>query len=536
MNMPRPYTSWPPQPYGRAWGLMRDRHTWWEGDPDKIAAMVNAQNPRPAARPSQYRGGLVGSASRTIFGTPPPTSGGKRAHVPIAGDLAMTSATLMAGEPPRLIVPDGAANDAAQERMDRIFNTPDFHAGLLEGEELTAALGDTYGRVAWDTDLADEVWVEFVDGDRAWPIYRKGVLTGVVFWEELPGGEKDDIVFRHLEFHGLERGEGFIEHALFKGKVDGLGQRIPLTEHDHTAGIQVDAESRIRTGSRELTACHIPNRSPNPIFRETPLLRRLGKSDLTPAVMGLMVHVDDAFTSLARDVRLGKARIMVSEGLTRTAGPGTGGVFDVDQEAFAIVGSAGLEDAPILEAHQFQIRVAEHMQVAEAYIRQILTSVGYSPLQFGLKDDATSSMTATEIEAKDRGSSATKTAKSLRRRAALSRLARAALEVDAAVYGTGAEVSEQIGVEYQPAVTPTRESLANTLATLRNGRAASTLTLVGMLHPDWDKDDVEAEAQRIMDEDGGGQLFDPFTVASDAPFTPEPDVDPNVGPDLADAA
>jgi len=535
MNMPRPFTSWPPQPYGKAWGLMRDRHTWWEGDPDKIAAMINASNPRPAARPSQYRGGAVGALSRGLFGTPPPTSSAKRAHVPIAGDLAMTSATLMAGEPPRLIIPEDAANQAAQDRLDRIFNTPDFHAGLLEGEELTAALGDTYGRVAWDTNLADEVWVEFVDGDRAWPIYRKGVLTGVVFWEELPGGEKDDIVYRHLEYHGVERGEGFIEHALFQGKVDGLGQRIPLTEHAHTEGIMVDAESRIRTGSRELTACHIPNRSPNPIFRQEPMLRRLGKSDLTPAVMGLMVHVDDAFTSLARDVRLGKARIMVSEHLTHTAGPGTGGVFDVDQEAFALVGGMPTED-PILEAHQFQIRVAEHMQVAEAYIRQILTSVGYSPLQFGLKDDATASMTATEVEAKDRGSSATKTAKSLRRRAALSRLARAALEVDAAVFGTGAELSEPIGVEYQPAVTPTPESLANTLNTLRAGRAASTLTLVGMLHPDWDKADVEAEAQRIMDEDGGGPLFDPFNVQPDQSFTPEPEVDPNEDPNLADVA
>lgn len=284
----------------------------------------------------------------------------------------------------------------------------------------------------------------------------------------------------------------------------------------------VDAESRIRTGSRELTACHIPNRSPNPVFRQEPLLRRLGKSDLTPAVMGLMAHVDDAFTSLARDVRLGKARIMVSEHLTHTAGPGTGGVFDVDQEAFALVGGSPTEDH-VLEAHQFAIRVTEHMQVAEAYIRQILTSVGYSPLQFGLKDDATASMTATEVEAKDRGSSATKTAKSLRRRAALSRLARAALEVDAAVFGTGAEVSEQIGVEYQPAVTPTPESLANTLNTLRAGRAASTLTLVGMLHPDWDKADIETEAQRIMDEDNGAALFDPFTVQPDQSFNPEPE-------------
>lgn len=521
MTMPHANTPWPPAPYGTAWNDMRDRHIWWEGNPARVASLVERDNPRPAGRPTQYRGGMVGAVSRSIFGQPPHGTA-KRAHVPIAGDLATTSAQLMAGEPPRLIIADDGGNDASRARLDHLFNTPEFHSALLEGEELTAAMGDTYGRVAWDTEIADEAWVEFVDGDHAWPTYRKGILVGVTFWEELPGDEKKDLVYRHLEYHG----RGFIEHALFVGKSDNLGMRVPLTDHSATEGLHVDGESRVPTGTRELTACHIPNRTPNPIYRETPLLRRLGKSDLTPAIMGLLVHVDDAFTGLARDVRLGKARIMVSEHLTHTAGPGSGGVFDVDQEAFALVGGMPNED-PVIEAHQFAIRVAEHTSAAEAYIRQILTSVGYSPMQFGLKDDATSNMTATEIEAKDRGSSATKTAKSLRRRAALSRLARACIEVDAAVFRTGAEVTEPIGVEYQPAVQPSQEALANTLNTLRAGRSASTLTLVGMLHPDWTKADVEEEADRIMAEDGGGQLFDPFAVQDDHTFE-APDVVPEV--------
>ena len=91
-------------------------------------------------------------------------------------------------------------------------------------------------------------------------------------------------------------------------------------------------------------------------------------------------------------------------------------------------------------------------------------------------------------------------------------------------------------MEYQPAVTPTPEALANTMSSLRNARAASTLTLVGMLHPDWDKADVEAESQRILDEDGGGTLFDPLTFRPDEAFEPEPDVEPNDDPDLTDAA
>lgn len=518
MSMPNANTEWPPAPWATAWRGMEDRHTWWEGDPGKVAALMERNRPKPHTRRSQYNGGILGAAARSVFGTPPPPTS-KIVHVPIASDLATTSAQLMASDPPRFVIGDDAGNDAARHRLDRIVNSPDFHPGLLEGEELAAALGDTYARISWDAELRDEPWIEFVDGDHAWPTYRKGILVGVTFWEELPGSKRDE-VYRHLEHHGV----GYIEHALFKGKSDNLGMRVPLPDHEATATIPVDAESRIETGTIELTACHIPNVSPNPLFRTTPALRRLGKPDLTPAVMGLMGDVNDAFSGLARDIRLGKARILLSEHLTHTAGPGTGGVFDVDQEAFAMVGGMPSE-APIIEAQQFQIRVTEHMQAAESYIRQILTSVGYSPMQFGLKDDATSSMTATEIEAKDRGSAATKTAKSLRRRAALSRLAKALIEVDAFVFGTGAELNEPVSVEYQPAVTPTTESLSNTLNSLRAARAASTLTLVGMLHPDWDKADIEAEVDRILDEEKGDSLFDPFNVPDDHAFTPERDPD-----------
>ena len=56
---------------------------------------------------------------------------------------------------------------------------------------------------------------------------------------------------------------------------------------------------------------------------------------------------------------------------------------------------------------------------------------------------------------------------------------------------------------------------------------------IGPGHPDWDKADVESEADRILSEDGGGQLFDPLAFRPDEAFEPEPDVDVDDVPEVA---
>jgi hypothetical protein len=205
--------------------------------------------------------------------------------------------------------------------------------------------------------------------------------------------------------------------------------------------------------------------------------------------------------------------------MLRTGRPGEGSFFDPDHEAFTTVKQNPGDESSLIEAHQFDIRVQEHEQAINLYTRQVIRSAGLSPLTFGLKDDAVGQMTATEVGARERSTNATKAGKALLRRDAFSRLVRAMIEVDAAVFGTGAQIGEQVAVEYTPASSPSPEELARTAQLLDQARAASTETKVRLYNPDWDDDAVAAEVDKILSETGQGALMDPFDTPADASFT-----------------
>ncbi|NKZ71917.1 hypothetical protein GTA09_20825 [Rhodococcus hoagii] len=132
-----------------------------------------------------------------------------------------------------------------------------------------------------------------------------------------------------------------------------------------------------------------------------------------------------------------------------------------------------------------------------------------------MADDSTSAMTATEIAVKERASIATHTAKTRLWQATLAPLVRTMLEIDALIYGTGVVLSENVEVSWPSAVRETELSKARTVQALDAARAASTLTKVEMLHPDWDEKRKQAEAESILAEQNM-TFVDPYTIGSDA--------------------
>ncbi|MBB0990018.1 phage portal protein [Dietzia sp. SLG510A3-30A2] len=514
MSMIAEHSVWPPKPMDRVYKHVDLLHAWWTGDLEKLDRYSGSAG-QPAMSRWQYNGGVGGMVARGIFGAPP-RAGQKtrRLHVPIAADVSRAMASVMAGDPPRFSIGEGGANEAAFARLDKLVNTARFHSGLLGAEETAAALGGYYAKVCWNTDLHDSAWMTFHDPDSALPEFTYDMLSAVTFWTELPSDGKGD-VWRHLERHS----PGRIEHALFCGSDDNLGMRRPLPDHPATEDIMVDAESGIETGTRLLTAGFIPNVMPNPEWRRDPVLKMLGRADITTQMMDTMSALNDAYSSLARDIRLAKARLVVDESMLRTGRPGEGSFFDPDHEAFTTVKQNPGDESSLIEAHQFAIRVEEHEQAINLYTRQVIRSAGLSPLTFGLKDDAVGQMTATEVGARERSTNATKAGKALLRRDAFSRLVRAMIEVDAAVFGTGAQIGEQVAVEYTPASSPSPEELARTAQLLDQARAASTETKVRLYNPDWDDDAVAQEVDKILSETGQGALMDPFDTPADQSFT-----------------
>ena len=492
MTLIREGMDWPPAPFDRFHSDVAEASVWWEGTASELTSFYAGTS----VLPSGFRG-RVSAAVAAFWGKPTATAKpAHRLHVPVAADIANTSANLLFSSPPTFTVTDG--DQKAQDRLDRIANTTNMHADLLVAGETCAALSGVFLRVVWDHDVAANAFIEVVDADRAIPEFRWGRLVAVTFFTE---HRDHNAIYRHLERYTAGR----IEHTLYKGDTTSLGRLVSLADHPATESIaaQVDMESSVETGTDLLAAVFIPNQKPNPAYRSDPILRHMGRGDLSRDLIPLMDALDETYSAWMRDVRLAKARLVVSENLTDSRGVGRGRSFDTDREIFETVNTvpdASGNISGLIQAHQFAIRVEEHQATAEALVREILRRVGYSPLTFGLTDAV--AMTAAETAARERTSTQTREAKTRLWRPNLARLVRAQLEIDAFQFGTGVTVTEDVEVDWSQGTQETPHELGQTVSLFHAAQAASAETRVRMLHPSWDQEQIDAEVAKIEQEYG----------------------------------
>ena len=146
---------WPPSEYRSVLDPIREWATWYEGDPEKLAALYGrTQN----VRPSQQASGVVGKVARWFWGQPVPTGQAKaRTHIPIARDIARVSARLLFGEQIS-IKPSSPSEDAALARLQEVLDANRIGQQLVEAAEFCAAMGGVWWRCA--------AW--------CWPVSRTG--------------------------------------------------------------------------------------------------------------------------------------------------------------------------------------------------------------------------------------------------------------------------------------------------------------------------------------------------------------------------
>lgn len=515
MALPAANTTWPPKPFDTALAQIRVHDAWYVGDPDVLHATYagNAGATRVASR--QRTGGLVGAVIRFFWGRPTPADQQRtRLHVPVAADIATTSADLLFSEPPRILLPkterpgpDGktaATDHPAQERLEEIVNSPVVHATLLETAELAAAHGGAYLRISWDTSVADHPMLTGVAADGAIPEWRYGRLSAVTFWTVLSTDSRHDVV-RHLERHEVGR----VLHGVYVGTADSLGRAVPLADFPQTAWAAplVDAESAIATGATGLTAVFIPNMLPQRRWRRITELAPLGRSDFD-GIEGIFDAIDEAYSSWMRDVRLAKARVFVDQSILDSNGVGEGATFDDDREVFTgLNGLAGsMREGAQITAQQFDIRWQEHQKTIQDLTRVALRSAGYSPASFG-DDSSTAQETATQVKSRDRLSERTRDKKIRYWKTALAHVARTMLEVDATVFRPNGHDSTLPEVRFPETAQQDIFELAQTIEALHRAEAISTDLKVRMFHPDWDAIKVEEEVERIT---GAATFADPF--------------------------
>jgi hypothetical protein len=191
----------------------------------------------------------------------------------------------------------------------------------------------------------------------------------------------------------------------------------------------------------------------------------------------------------------------------------------------------GAEGGLAITPTQFQIRVTEHLEAAKELVAQIVRGAGYSVQTFGAAGDV--AVTATEVAAKERRSELTRDKKITYVRPGIAQAVEALLAVDAVHFRSGV-TPERPTVEFGDRVSETPASLAQTAQLLRAAEAASTETLVAMVHPDWDEPQVTEEVERIKGESAPVELTPPGPEAGmDATGPGGPDEQGDGGLDAA---
>ncbi|WP_448319239.1 phage portal protein [Streptomyces sp. CO7] len=489
---------WPPENLAPVHERMQEWSAWFSGDADELSTVyggISAVTNAPTAqsffrRPARRGSGLLGRLARFFWGDParPGERRSHKEHLPLASAITAVSANLLFGEMPSF----EAEDEATQARLDE-FVDDGFHAALREGAEVAAALGGVYLRVVWDAEVRDHPWISVVHPDCAVPEWRWDKLAAVTFWHTI----RDDgfEIVRQLERHE----PGVIRHSVWKGTADSLGRPMALTDFPETAPLAdlVDSEGGISTGIEKLTAVYVPNIKPNRIWRNTPAGMHLGRSDFS-GIESTLDNLDEAYTDWMRDVRLGKARLLLDTSVLESMGRGNGAAFDTDQELFVPLNIGTTEDgtSPI-EQVQFEIRTEAHQILVQELVERCIQGSGYSVQSFGLTGDV--AVTATEVQARKEQSLNTRSNKITYWRPALAEIIEVQLEVDKVHFGTSV-VPQQPKVEFPDAVARDPKSVAEELNLLTSARAISTEQKVRRLNPDWDDQQVAHEVLRIRED------------------------------------
>jgi hypothetical protein len=524
--------AWPPAPLAPVFDKLAVWSTWYAGDPAELSALYGGQTGAGdstqtgffASQQGGFRAKVRERLQRYFWGQATPTTEQRtKLHVPIAGDIAATSADLLFSEPPSITV---EGDDATQARLAELIDDG-IYAALIEAAEIGAALGGVYLRVCWDTDVQeDRPWLAPVHADAAVPEWSYGKLTAVTFWRVLADDGK--IVVRHLERHE----PGKILHGVYVGDRDELGRQVALTDFPETAAlaelITGDGDT-IATGIKSLTACYIPNMRPNRLWRTSPAAAYYGRSDFQ-GLEPLFDALDEVYSSWMRDIRLGKARLVVPETFLQSEGRGKGSRIELERELYEGVNALGAVGQMQLEQVQFKIRYEEHQQSAQHLLEQIIRAAGYSTQTFGEVSLERGAMTATEISARERKSLITRDKKINYWRPALADILFALMEIDATVFHSGI-TPERPDIEFGDGVSEDPQALAQTAQLLRAAEAASTATLVAMVHPDWEDDQVQEEVAAIEAEQSAAMSVPGLDGMGSGPgASPDGPMDPNADP------
>lgn len=442
-----------------------------------------------------YSGDHAELASTAYPGSFWARNGKAKIHVPLAADIAAASSDLLFGNPPRCRVYDDNTEDVEEEkqtRLDSILRGNGFEALVQEAAESAAVTGDVFLKGNWDQKNLAFPYFQFVGGDEAVPEYRFGKLLCVHFFTKIRAEKKTGVVWRLYERYET----GKITSAVFRGDAGSLGAE----ETGTLSSLGIVPELAVPGGA--MLAAHIPNIRPSRVR-----FQQYGRSEFE-GMRDMLDALDEVYSSWLRDIRLAKSRLLVpAEFLRKRENTNLFSderftwEFDEDVETLVALDVTDADQMQITPS-QFAIRASEHASTAEALIRNIISMCGYSPQTFGMDIEGQAS-SGTALLIREKRSFSMRAKKLNYWSQPLESFLTAILQLDGAVYGTkNVHPTDRVIVEFPDAMSTDLSTVANAVQMMHNAQAASTATMVKMLHPDWEQGQVDEEVERVMQEYG----------------------------------
>ncbi len=466
----------------------------WTPDQDRMRALARAR--------AWYTGKKLETDSGTLFweeASPTslwtqrgPEARETRIHVPVAAELALTAADFLFGS--------GIEVQAVDQELDEQLERARAKLAplLTLAADRASGLGEVYFRLGWDDD---EGTVSRIDAAKVHPTWSYGRMTKAVVRHELPQFEGK--TWYHYETYV----PGAIQHELYQLGTDGKENGpFPLARHPETWVLVLATEGipQEDLATLNLLSVALPEGLKTrlalvDVLNKEPRDDRVGGASDTDGNESLMATVDEAITSLQRDIRLGKARVIVDETmLSRSAELLKGMRFDTTAEIFAPLMRSGIKDHDPLKAIQFDIRAEGHLMAARSAAHRVVSMAGYDPESL-VTERSSLPESAAARRLREARSLRTTGSKGDRWIPKIREILQGLMVIDASLENRILPIPE-LDLELREAVSPDLAERAGTVAVLRAAKVMSLATSVRTLHPDWDEAKIDQEVEAIQAE------------------------------------
>ena len=484
--------AWPPSDFLRY--KMLEHSAWYSGDANILSSFYSQ------------------SAELTLAGTKSVTKNlfWNRQHkdetciamrVPIAGDIASTSADILFGESPTVKIAEAHSTKATQSMkdtqiaVDTMLVDSGFFRKIVEAAETCSAIGGVYIKLAWDKELSPYPIPVVEQAENAYPEFKFGMLRSVSFVSILATEKGGSTVVRLVEIYSSD---GSIRYEFYKGRADNLGEKIDLDDTEYGAEYQ-----DITTGIKELLCVYVPNILPNRHNRNS----YIGRSDFA-GIEGLMHGLDETYSSWMRDLILARGKVLVPEEYLRKSRDGAF-KFDLDTMIYDTMDVDPTVAGNQITSIQFEIRAEQFAKTSMELIERIVMSSGYSPQSFGINIEG-SATSGVALNIRERKSFSTKSKKEQYWEPALKKLVKLSMLIYKQQLSGKLDDSGTVTIQFADGSGTSLSEMASAVAQISNAIAASVDTKVRYLHPEWSEEQISIEVELIIKENGlSPELPDP---------------------------